>query len=132
MAFFKYLFYKFYKFQLRVGSFIFPEIDAIGMILFSTSMYLFGVMFTCCFLFPNIKLPDRDVFVPGILVFSLGFYIVLYCIFIRKRKYKKILKECEVLYKNSSSIWAILYFTLSFIFLFFPIFLFCARSNAWI
>lgn len=95
MAFFKYLFYKFYKFQLRVGSFIFPEIDAIGMILFSTSMYLFGVMFTCCFLFPNIKLPDKDVFVPGILVFSLGFYIVLYCIFIRKRKYKKILKECE-------------------------------------
>lgn len=130
MTFFKYLFYKYYKFLPRLGM-IMVGMDAIWMIVFPFLLYFFGGVMLIFFFF-DAKMPGAGVSISTFMLVALSLYIFLYYHFQYKGKERKLLKECEIRFEKVSSIWAILYYVLSFVFLSLPFFLMCAKNNGWI
>lgn len=130
MTFFKYLFYNYYKFLPRLGM-IMVGMDAIWMIVFPFLLYFFGGVMLIFFFF-DAKMPSAGVSISTFMFVALALYIFLYYHFQYKGKERKLLKECEIRFAKVSSIWAILYYVLSFVFLSLPFFLMCAKNNGWI
>ena len=130
MTFFKYLFYNYYKFLPRLGM-IMVGMDAIWMIVFPFLLYFFGGVMLIFFFF-DAKMPSAGVSISTFMLVALALYIFLYYHFQYKGKERKLLKECEIRFAKVSSIWAILYYVLSFVFLSLPFFLMCAKNNGWI
>jgi len=130
MTFFKYLFYNYYKFLPRLGI-IMVGMDAIWMIVFPFLLYFFGGVMLIFFFF-DAKMPGAGVSISTFMLVALSLYIFLYYHFQYKGKERKLLKECEICFAKVSSIWAILYYVLSFVFLSLPFFLMCAKNNGWI
>lgn len=130
MTFFKYLFYNYYKFLPRLGM-IMVGMDAIWMIVFPFLLYFFGGVMLV-FFFSDAKMPGVGVSISTFMLVALSLYIFLYYHFQYKGKERKLLQECEIRFAKVSSIWAILYYVLSFVFLSLPFFLMCAKNNGWI
>ncbi|SDX56571.1 Asp23/Gls24 family envelope stress response protein [Aequorivita viscosa] len=113
MKFLKYLYFKYYTFQIRVGN---PDIaifSAMLLLIFVLMLYLFGVFFITSVLLPYLSAKFENY----VLYISLGILILLvisfYFLFIFKDRYKEIIKDRFL--KESNNLIVILFTLMAFV-----------------
>jgi len=92
----EFLYYRYYKFQVRVGNSDIAPFSAMLIIASTIMLYYFGVFFLAIVLIPkdifNLDTTYFAIASVGLLVFLM---ITLYFLLVYKSKYKKIIKEHE-------------------------------------
>ena len=114
MKFIKFLYYRYYNFQLRVGNADIAPLSACLLLAFIIMLYYFSVFYVVILFMPNLKL---DMNIYKYLSISLFFIIIvwLYLTLVHNGKYKIILKNHEKEYKNKNKLVAILFPLIAFI-----------------
>lgn len=101
MKFLKYLYFKYYSFQVWIGNKGIAKYSAMLMIVFVFMLYLFGLFFIISTFFSNIS----SIFENQLLYFSMGILILaipsFYFLLIYKDKYNKILKDSSLKVRNN-------------------------------
>jgi succinate dehydrogenase hydrophobic anchor subunit len=114
----EFLFYRYYKFQVRVGNSDIAPFSAMLIIVSTIMLYYFGVFFLTIVLIPKDILNfDTTYFAiasVGLLIFLM---ITLYLLLIHKSKYKKIIKEHEKNTVSKKGIAPLLFFLIGFVLL---------------
>lgn len=106
---FKYLFYKFYKFQCKIGDGMTLGFDTIGMMVLPLLLYIGSGIMLYEYFFSEIGSPfSRGT--ARILGVSLlvGLYVFFYFYLIYKKNLSEIMKEYEKRFEHITSFWAIL------------------------
>lgn len=112
MKFLKYLYQKYYYFQVRMGNYDIAPFSAMLIISFTVMLYYFALFFIIITFFP------RDVLKINMLYFQwfsmilfFALILIFYFLLVHKRKYKKILKNS----KKENNWIAILFPSIAFI-----------------
>jgi hypothetical protein len=112
MNFIKFLYYKYYKFQLKVGNEDIAPFSAVLIIAFTLMLYYFDFLFFYIVIFPESNIYNgitESLTVLALLIIC--FYFLLY----HKGKYKRIIKSMEKEYGSKKSFLHILFPLLAFI-----------------
>lgn len=120
MKYIEYLYFKYYRFQVRMGNKDVVPFSSMLIIVFSFMLYYFSIIFLSLLFIPKDVLNMKPLaYVSIILFFTL--IIWFYMLLVRKGKYKEILKRNEG-YKDKKRLGAIL----------FPLIAFLLFNLAWI
>lgn len=120
MKYIEYLYFKYYRFQVRMGNKDVAPFSSMLIIVFSFMLYYFSIIFLSLLFIPKDVLNMKPLaYVSIILFFTL--IIWFYMLLVRKGKYKEILKRNEG-YKDKKRLGAIL----------FPLIAFLLFNLAWI
>ncbi len=112
MNFIKFLYFKYYKFQVRVGNEDIAPFSAVLIIAFTLMLYYFDFYFLFSVIFPGFHIDIRiteSLTVLALLIIC--FYFLLY----HKGKYKRIIKSMEKEYGLKKSFLHILFVLIAFI-----------------
>lgn len=113
----EFLYYRYYKFQVRVGNSDIAPFSAMLIIACTIMLYYFSLFFLII-LIPkdilNFNITYFAIISVGLLVFLI---IALYLLLVHKSKYKKIIKEYEKNKVNTKGILALLFPLIGFILL---------------
>lgn len=120
MKYIEYLYFKYYRFQVRMGNKDVAPFSSMLIIVFSFMLYYFSIIFLSLLFIPKDVLNMKPLaYVSIILFFTL--IIWFYMLLVRKGKYKEILKRNEG-YKGKKRLGAVL----------FPLMAFLLFNLAWI
>lgn len=114
MKFLEYLFYRYYRFQVRIGNADIATFSSMLIIAFTVMLYIFDFFIILSVLFPQLS-PNLSWKFSFILLFSI--IALLYFLLIHKWKYKQIIKSKEKEYvgKGKRSFVAILFPLIGFL-----------------
>lgn len=128
MNFLTYLYYKYYRFQVRVGNGDIALFTSILFMMFITMLYYWGIQLLIFVIFPNTKSWDLSYIKLGT-VFLPCYLFLWCCLFVwRKKRYKKIIEYYEKVSPKSS--WgAILFPIIGFLVLCIGFVLIILRNN---
>ena len=111
MEFFKFLYYRYYNSQVRLGNADVAPFSAMLIIAFTMMLYLFDLFTLISVLFPhtapNLSWKFSFAILGSIILF-------LYIVLIFKGKYRQVIKEQENQFKNKRSLVAILFPLIAF------------------
>lgn len=112
MKYLELLYYRYYRFQVRMGNSDVAPFSTILIIAFTTMLYYFDFFIILSVLFPNKS--------PGLswkfnLILLLTVIVLLYFLLVHKGKYKKILKEQEKSLSKKGKWFAVLFALTAFI-----------------
>lgn len=112
MNFIKFLYYKYYKFQVRVGNADIAPFSAVLIIAFTLMLYYFDFLFLFIIIYPKFHFNNGIIESLSILaLLIICFYFLLY----HKGKYKRIIKSMEKEYGSKKSFLHILFVLIAFI-----------------
>jgi succinate dehydrogenase hydrophobic anchor subunit len=115
--FLEFLYYRYYKFQVRVGNSDIAPFSAMLIIASTIMLYYFSIFFLLI-LVPKDILNFNITYFPIIsLVLLVFLMIALYLLLVHKSKYKIIIKEYEKTKVNKKGIFALLFPLIGFILL---------------
>lgn len=112
MKYLELLYYRYYRFQVKIGNADVAPFSTILIIAFITMLYYFDFFIVLSVLFPN-KSPDLSWKFNLILLLFL--IVFLYFILVHKGKYKEILKEHEKSKPNKGKWFAVLFALTAFV-----------------
>jgi hypothetical protein len=119
-----YLFYQYYKFQVKVGNADVAEHFSILMIGFLCELYFFAISFIIIIIEPKHPFVfNSEYFKFSIISAPIIIVITLYLSIFRKKRYKVIIKEYSKASPNQSYLWALLFGIAAFLLLFCAIFI---------
>ena len=123
MSYLKYLYYKYYVFQTRVGNSDIAPLSAMLIILFTIMLYYFSLFFLLITFVSKDELGINMYFFTSLSIsIFLFLFIWLYFLFIFNSKYKEIIKSYETEINKKYSFGAII----------FPLFAFILFNFSWI
>lgn len=114
MKYLEYLYYQYYRFQVRMGNTDIAPFSSMLIIAFTFMLYYFSIFFWFILFLPNWFLDMRLFKYMSIFLFFL-LIILLYLLLVNKGKYKNIIKKNEERYERKRSLGAILFPLIAFI-----------------
>lgn len=115
MSFFDYLFFKYYRFQEKVGNGDIALFTAMLFIVFVCILYCFSVFYTIIVIFPNVNSSIASNFLlVGLISVPIGVIVWYFIAVLHKKRYKKIFLYYK---ENSRNSWgAVLFAIMGFLF----------------
>jgi hypothetical protein len=114
MKWLEFLYYKYYKFQVRVGNSDIAPFSAMLIIAATIMLYYFDFFFVFSIIFPEIA-PKMSIYITFALFISI--MLCLYLLLINSGKYKRIIKQHEKLSDRKDGIVALLFPLIGFVLL---------------
>lgn len=116
MKFLEFLYYRYYKCQVRLGNSDVAPFSAMLIISFTIMLYYFSFFFlTILFIPKDFIVINTSFFKSFSVILFFSFIVVLYFLLIHKGKYKQIIKAKEKEYRGKRSFIAILFPLIGFL-----------------
>ena len=112
MNYLEFLYYRYYKFQVKVGNSDIAPFSAMLIIAASIMLYYFDFFFVFSIVFPEIA-PKMSIYITFALFVSIMLY--LYLLLINRDKYKRIIKQQEEHLVRKDGIVALLFPLIGFV-----------------
>jgi len=112
MNYLEFLYYRYYKFQVKVGNSDIAPFSAMLIIAASIMLYYFDFFFVFSIVFPEIA-PKMSIYITFALFVSIMLY--LYLLLIIRDKYKRIIKQQEEHLVRKDGIVALLFPLIGFV-----------------
>jgi hypothetical protein len=109
MRFLDYLFFKYYHFQKRVGNGDIAPLMSVLFICFVLEFYYLCIYGTYYLFFSSAKPPSWISSSYAIITVNVVNFVVLYFLFLFRKRYKKVLKNHETEWKGKKNIGAIIF-----------------------
>ena len=112
MNFLELLYYRYYKFQVKVGNSDIAPFSAMLIIAASIMLYYFDFFFVFSIVFPEIA-PKMSIYIT--IAFFVSIMLCLYLLLINRDKYKRIIKQQEEHLVRKDGIVALLFPLIGFV-----------------
>jgi len=112
MNYLEFLYYRYYKFQVKVGNSDIAPFSAMLIIAASIMLYYFDFFFVFSIVFPEIA-PKMSIYIT--IAFFVSIMLCLYLLLINRDKYKRIIKQQEEHLVRKDGIVALLFPLIGFV-----------------
>jgi len=112
MNYLEFLYYRYYKFQIKVGNSDIAPFSAMLIIAASIMLYYFDFFFVFSIVFPEIA-PKMSIYIT--IAFFVSIMLCLYLLLINRDKYKRIIKQQEEHLVRKDGIVALLFPLIGFV-----------------